>query len=82
VASLAYQLTAGWHSRRTGVKVLAGVGGEKPQDLKYLADLAAKGPLRPLIGATFPLARIAEAYALADTGHKRGNIVITFDSPG
>jgi NADPH:quinone reductase-like Zn-dependent oxidoreductase len=82
VASLAYQLTAGWHSRRTGVKVLAGVGGEKPQDLKYLVDLAAKGPLRPLIGATFPLARIAEAYALADTGHKRGNIVITFDSPG
>ena len=79
VTSLAYQITAAWHSRRTGVRVIAGVGGEAPADLRYLADLAAKGPLRPHIGATFPLARIAEAHALAETGHKRGNTVITFD---
>lgn len=79
IASLGYQLTAGWHGRRTGVKVLAGVGTEAPADLAVLADLAARGPLRPHIGATFPLARIAEAHALTDTGHKRGNTVITFD---
>ena len=80
VASLAQQITAGWHSRRSGIKVIAGVGAEAPADLKFLADLAASGPLRPLIGATFPLARIAEAHALAETGHKRGNTVITFDA--
>ncbi len=79
IASLGYQLTAGWHSRRTGVKVLAGVGGEKPADLALLADLAAKGPLRPHIGATLPLGQIAEAHRLVDSGHKRGNLVITFD---
>ncbi len=80
VASLATQITAGWQSRRYGVKVIAGVGNETPADLKFLADLAALGPLRPLIGASFPLARIAEAHALAETGHKRGNTVITFDA--
>lgn len=78
VTSLAYQVMAGWHSRRTGVKVLAGVGGEAPADLAYLADLAAKGALRPVIGATFPLADMAKAHALVETGHKRGNVVISF----
>ena len=78
VTSLAYQLLAAWHSRRNGVQVIAGVGKEDPADLALLADLAAKGPLRPHIGASFPLDRIAEAHTLADTGHKRGNIVITF----
>lgn len=79
VASLAYQITAPWHSRRTGVQVLAGVGKEAPADLAFLAGLAAKGPLSPVIGATFPLAQIAQAHALVETGHKRGNVVITFE---
>ena len=81
IASLGYQLTAAWHSRRTGVKVIAGVGAESPADLKFLATLAATGALRPLIGATFTFADIAKAHALAETGHKRGNTVLTFDLP-
>ena len=80
VTSLAYQLLAAWHSRRNGVQVIAGVGKELPADLAMLADLAAKGPLRPHIGATFPLDQIAKGHALVDTGHKRGNVVITFDA--
>ena len=79
IASLGYQLTAAWHSRRTGVKVIAGVGSEPPADLALLATLAATGPMRPHIGASFPLADIAAAHALADTGRKRGNTVIRFD---
>ena len=80
VTSLAYQILAGWHSRRTGVKVLAGVGNEAPADLKFLADLAASGPLRPHIGATFPFVQIAKAHALVETGHNRGNAVLLFDA--
>ena len=79
IASLGYQLTAAWHARRTGVKVIAGVGNEAPADLALLTDLAAKGPLRPHIGATLPFGQIAQAHALADTGHKRGNTVVIFD---
>lgn len=73
------QLSAGWHSRRTGITVIAGVGAAKPEDLRRLAGIAAGGKLRPVIGATFPFDRIAEAHALADSGHKRGNTVINFD---
>lgn len=80
IASLGYQVTAAWHSWRTGVKVITGVGAESPADLAFLTTLAT-GPLRPHIGATYPLADIAAAHALTDTGHKRGNTVITFDQP-
>lgn len=79
IASLGYQLTAAWHSRRIGVKVIAGVGAEAPADLALLAGLAATGAMRPHIGATYPMADIVAAHALTDTGHKRGNTVITFD---
>ncbi len=78
VTSFGYQVTAAWHSRRTGVKVIVGVDNEPPEKLRYLTDLAAQGSLRPLIGATFAFAQIADAHALAETGHKRGNTVITF----
>ena len=79
VASLGAQLTAGRDGRRHRIKVFAGMGGESPEDLRLLAGLAAQGALRPVIGATYPFARIAEAHGLAETGHTRGNTVITFD---
>ena len=31
---------------------------------------------RPLIGSIFPLSEIELAHAQADSGHKRGNLVI------
>ena len=76
VGSLGSLLTAGWSGRRHGIKVIAGVGGESPEDLRLLAGLAAQGALRPVIGATFAFARIAEAHALAESGHKRGSVVL------
>ncbi len=79
VAALGDQILAGWHGRKNGVKVLAGVGKEAPADLAWLADLAALGPLRPIIGASFPLDQMVKAHALVETGHKRGNVTITFD---
>jgi len=80
IASLSYQLTAAWHSRRTGIRVITGVGAESPADLAWLATLAT-GPMAPHIGATYPLADIVAAHTLANSGHKRGNTVITFDQP-
>jgi NADPH:quinone reductase-like Zn-dependent oxidoreductase len=42
-----------------------------------LLELAEAGVLRPVIDATFPLERIAEAHALVDSGRKRGSAVVT-----
>ena len=78
IASLGSQLTASRQSRRFGIQIIAGVGKENPEDLRYLADLAAHGSLRPHIGASLPFERIVEAHGLADTGRKRANTVITF----
>jgi NADPH:quinone reductase-like Zn-dependent oxidoreductase len=60
----------------SGKKVRAGVVGEKTQDLQHLADLAAAGQFRPVIGASFPLAQAREAHRMLDQGHKTGNIVL------
>ena len=44
---------------------------------RFLLDLAAAGEIRPVIDRTYPLERIADAYAYVDTGRKRGSVVIT-----
>jgi NADPH:quinone reductase-like Zn-dependent oxidoreductase len=49
----------------------------KRQDLLVLRDLAEKSSLTAVIGARYPLERIAEAHARVDAGHKKGNIVVT-----
>lgn len=49
----------------------------KRQDLMVLRDLAEKSSLAAVIGARYPLERIAEAHARVDAGHKKGNIVMT-----
>lgn len=47
------------------------------EDLVSIAELAAKGELRPVIDRTYPLDDIVEAHRYVDSGHKRGNVVIT-----
>lgn len=56
--------------------IVAGPAKEDPKYLPYLAGLAAKGDLKPLIGETFPFSEIVQAHRLVDTGHKTGSIVV------
>jgi NADPH:quinone reductase-like Zn-dependent oxidoreductase len=42
-----------------------------------IADLVAKGLLRPVIAATFPLADAAKAHERGDTRHVAGKLVLT-----
>lgn len=64
-----------------GSKVIGGVATEKPDDLRFLADLAEQGAFRPVIGGVFPLSEIAAAHALVDAGHKVGSVVIRMPGP-
>ena len=50
---------------------------EKRRDLRYIAELADASALVPVIGASYPLERIADAYRHVDAGHKAGNVVVT-----
>jgi NADPH:quinone reductase-like Zn-dependent oxidoreductase len=47
-----------------------------PEDLRAVAELAARGQLRPRVGAVFPLGAAAEAHEFAATRHGQGRIVL------
>ena len=70
--------TARFGSRRavvafTGLRSAA----EKREDLLIINELAEASALTPVVGACYPLARIADAYRRVDAGHKKGSIVVT-----
>lgn len=46
-------------------------------DMVTLKDFAEKGVLRPVIDRIYPLEQIADAHRYADSGHVKGNVVIT-----
>lgn len=82
IASDLKEVLASLLPRGGGRKVFAGPAKETVEQLEFLKQLAETGRFKPVIGATYPLERIAEAHALVETGHKRGNAVITIGHDG
>ena len=66
-----------WTSLSGDKKVIAGQATEQPGDIDFLKELVEAGTMKPVIGRTYPLEQIVDAHRYLDTGHKRGNVVIT-----
>ena len=56
--------------------VRAGPWPEDPAHFAWLLDRLAAGELRPVVTQTLPLADIAEAHRVVDSGRKVGNLVL------
>src|SRR5690606_37536064 len=57
-------------------KVVAGPTGGTREDLELIAGLVASGAYRPVIDRVLPFAAMREAHAVADSGRKRGSVVV------
>lgn len=60
-----------------GQKLIGLISTEEAASYVELARLADAGQLRPLVGATYPLAEAADAVRAVSTGHSTGKVVVT-----
>ena len=63
-------------AKELGAKVAGSVDASTPEVLAELAELVAGGALELTIAATYPLGRVAEAFAELERRHARGKIVL------
>ena len=66
-----------WLSTTGGRRVVFGVPEEITEDLICLKKLAEAGVIRPVIDRHYPLEQMAEAHRYVESGHKKGNVVIS-----
>ncbi len=78
-ATVFHMLRAAAFGGKRAVMAATGLrpAGDQRRDMDFLKKLAETGVLRSIIDRTYPFAELAKAHEYVETGHKKGNVVVT-----
>jgi NADPH:quinone reductase-like Zn-dependent oxidoreductase len=78
-AGLSHILLGMWTSLTSNRKLKIESSSQKKEDLITLKELIEAGKIKPVIDRCYPLEQAAEAHRYAETGRKKGNVILSVD---